>query len=153
MGVDPGKNGAVCVLGYDGSIVDIYRMPETLGDLHDICESWEPHTVCHDFDTVAVIEKVGAFKGNSPQSMFNFGRNYGQLEGTFFANNIPLSEVTPQKWQQHYQLGKSSDFESKTAWKSHLWATAQKLYPSVDIKKYAADAVLIARYCWERFKV
>lgn len=152
MGIDPGRNGALCVVDNLGHIVEIHKMPETKAQMGEILQNWEPGTPWHEFDVMAVLEKVGAFRGNSPQSMFNFGRNYGQLEASLFWKNIPTEEVTPQKWQQHYQLGHKADFPTDTAWKSHLWHKAQMLYPKADIKKYAADAVLIARYCWERFK-
>lgn len=152
MGIDPGRHGAVCVVDSEGKIADLYPMPATLDGLQEILDSWRPNTTWHAYEVMCVIEKVGAFKGNAPQAMFNFGRNYGNLEAAVYCTGIPMDEVTPQKWQQHFQLGKSADHATKKAWKDHLWIKAKKFYPGVDIKKYAADAVLLARYCWERYK-
>lgn len=152
MGIDPGKNGAVCVLDSNGAIVQLDKMPETPHELIENIESWTS-TAWHPGNSLmCVLEKVGAHRGNAPQAMFNFGRNYGNIEAILISNRVSFQEVTPQKWQQHFQLGHKKDHDSDTAWKSHLWQSAKKLYPEAKIQKYAADAVLIARYCWERYR-
>lgn len=151
MGIDPGANGAICVVDDEGKIVEIYRMPATIAELKEALDSWTD-TAWHRNITHCVIERVQGMTGQSASAAFNFGRNYGTLEATVYMKAIPYETVTPQKWQQYFQAGKSKDFATKTLWKSHLWMMAKKLYPLKNIPKYAADAVLLARYCWERFK-
>lgn len=151
IGIDPGRNGAICVLDHGGAIVELEKMPESMEALKTVLESWTD-TAWHHCLSRCVMERVQGLPGQSAPAAFNFGRNFGQLEAAVYFSLIPFETVTPQKWQQHFQAGNSRDFASATAWKTHLWMMAKKLYPMQDIKKYAGDAVLIARFCWEKYK-
>lgn len=88
--------------------------------------------------------------------MFKFGRVYGALQAMCAAHQIPVLEVTPQRWQAEMLEGipgiqKTS---GKKDTKKMAQLAAQKLFPSLTIPKKhdgLIDALLIAE--WGRRKL
>lgn len=140
MGIDPGKNGGICILDQSGEVLTLIKMPATPGDLYNFLVE---HSDCN----ACVLEKVGGMPGNGGSAMFNFGKGYGWLEMALIACKIKTVTVTPQKWQKYYQLGSSSSC-THTEWKNKLKAKAQQLFPSLGkkITLVTCDAMLIAEY-------
>ena len=92
------------------------------------------------------LEKVGfGMPGQSSKATATFARHNGHLEMALLSLGIKTVEVTPQKWQKHYQLGKSSEF-TNTEWKNRLKACAQQLFPREKVTLAVADALLLAEY-------
>jgi crossover junction endodeoxyribonuclease RuvC len=141
LGIDPGVSGAVAF--YFPSAperIAVEDVPVAGGEIST------PHLasmIRRYAPTMAVIERVQAFRGQGVVSMFNFGRSYGDVRGVIGALNIPLHLVTPQKWKKHFSLSSDKD-------QSRLLAI--RLFPSVaehfKLKKHdgRAEAALIARY-------
>ncbi len=140
IGIDPGKNGAICILSNEGEVLTLDKMPATPNDLYSFLQE---HSDC----SACFLEKVGGMPGNGGSAMFNFGKGYGWLEMALIACKIKTVTVTPQKWQKHYQLGSSSTC-THTEWKNKLKAKAQQLFPSLGKKVtlVTCDALLIAEY-------
>ena len=140
MGIDPGKNGGICILDQSGEVLTLIKMPATPGGLYNFLVE---HSDCN----ACVLEKVGGMPGNGGSAMFNFGKGYGWLEMALIACKIKTVTVTPQKWQKYYQLGSSSSC-THTEWKNKLKAKAQQLFPSLGkkITLVTCDAMLIAEY-------
>lgn len=140
MGIDPGKNGGICILDQNGEVITLIKMPATPSDLLNFLAE---HSDCG----ACMLEKVGGMPGNGGSAMFNFGKGYGWLEMALIACKIKTVTVTPQKWQKHYQLGSSSSC-THTEWKNKLKAKAQQLFPSLGkkITLVTCDAMLIAEY-------
>lgn len=140
MGIDPGKNGGICILDQSGEVLTLIKMPATPSDLYNFLVE---HSDCN----ACVLEKVGGMPGNGGSAMFNFGKGYGWLEMALIACKIKTVTVTPQKWQKYYQLGSSSSC-THTEWKNKLKAKAQQLFPSLgkEITLVTCDAMLIAEY-------
>lgn len=140
IGIDPGKNGGICILSEDGKVQELVKMPATPEDLYIFLSEHTRGTVCY-------LEKVGGMPGNGGSAMFNFGKGYGNIEMALIACGIKTVTVTPQKWQKHYQLGSSSSC-SHTEWKNKLKAKAQQLFPHLGkkITLVTCDALLIAEY-------
>lgn len=99
-----------------------------------------------------LLEKVHAMPKQGVTSMFNFGENYGYIQGLLEANSIPYEFVTPQKWKKEF--GVTSD-------KNTSIEVCKRLFPNVNLKrtercrKYDdgfAEAVLIAEYCRRKLK-
>lgn len=142
IGIDPGQNGGIAVLDMEGTVVEVVRMPETPKDIYDFLGGYLPE------DAVAYLENVGnGMPGQSSSATAKFARHCGHLEMALLARNIGTNEVTPQKWQKTYQLGKSSGYK-KTEWKRRLKEKCQQLFPSLGKKITLAtcDALLIAEY-------
>ena len=142
LGIDPGKNGGLCILSTDtNDVVMLDKMPQTPTDLSNKLES-----IRENFWPIkCYLEKVGGMPGQGGAAMFTFGYNFGQLVQALTDYKIPHELVTPQKWQTAtYCRGKSG--ESKTAHKNRIKDTAKRLYPQSKITLWGADAVMIAQY-------
>lgn len=135
LAIDPGASGGLA-FGPASKPPALVAMPDTL---HDLVEVIRDAQCDHAF-----LELVGGFIGkNQPGSaMFNFGCNYGQIQGVLAALGVPFTLVRPQAWQKALSLGNSTGM-SKTEWKNKLKAKAQQLYPSLKITLSTADACLI----------
>jgi hypothetical protein len=148
IGIDPGKQGGLVLIGDDGG-VGYSVMPATDLDLWRWFQAWNLE------GAVAVIEKVHAFPAQGRSSCFEFGRGYGALRMALTAACIPFETVGPRVWQPAVGVP-SKKGEPKKAHKERLRAKAQELFPSLLIwtephtkeKQLAiADALLIAWYC------
>lgn len=142
IGIDPGLAGGIAVLGEDGEVLDVTKMPGTPLDILYYLERWKER------DVVCVLEDVGhGMPGQSSSATAKFARHVGHLEMALLALGYMTTTVTPQKWQKTFQLGKSSG-HSKTEWKNKLKAKAQQLFPSLGKKITLAtsDALLLAFY-------
>ena len=140
IGIDPGANGAMAVIQQD----DVYGFPFkqiSMTLISSMLEDCSDKRTCH-----ALIELVHAMPGQGVTSMFNFGHNFGMLEGLLIGAGIPYDRVTPQKWQKEFGLYKLPD-ETKTAKKNRHKELAQELFPTLKVTHATADALLIAEYC------
>jgi crossover junction endodeoxyribonuclease RuvC len=144
LGIDPGQNGALCILS-DGSIYDLRPMP--IYQLKTKKEFNLP-TIKHwllQADHV-VIENVHSMPKQGVSSAFKFGKGFGILIGMCVASGISHSLVTPQKWKKHFGIGRDKGLAIKKA---------IELYPSIDLLATPrsrtahdgmAEAYLIAKY-------
>lgn len=145
IGIDPGALGGIAVVDLEGNVIDVRKMPETPQDILDHLRKYGS-TDMFGNDCVCYMEKVGTgMPGQSSKATATFARHNGHLEMALLALGIKTNEATPQKWQKHYQLGKSSDY-GKTEWKNRLKACAQRLFPKEKVTLAVADALLIAEY-------
>jgi hypothetical protein len=135
LAIDPGASGGLA-FGSAGKPPALVAMPDTL---HDLVEVIRDAHCDHAF-----LELVGGYVGKAQpaSSAFNFGMNYGQVQGVLAALAIPFTLVRPQKWQKTLGVG-TTGWRSKTEWKNVLKAKAQQLYPTTKITLATADACLI----------
>ena len=84
--------------------------------------------------------------GQGVVSMFNFGMNFGFIQGVLKAYRIPYELVTPQKWKKEF---------SCTSDKNTSIEVCKRLFPKVNLKATErckkdhdgmAEALLIAEY-------
>ena len=141
IAIDPGVNGAFAILGHRGEFIKADELPrfDKLVDavaFGALVASYAPAS--------AVIERVGAMKGQGVTSMFTFGAAYGVAIGVIGGYGIPFALITPAKWKAHFRLvGKPKDAARELA---------IRLYPEaashLSLKKHQgrADALLLARY-------
>lgn len=137
VGIDPGKSGAMAVIHADGSVdtspFDLIWYSKKMSQIKD--------------DSVmCCVEKVGAMPGQGVVSMFNFGHNFGVIEGLLRAYDIPYQLVPPQTWKKEFSLNsdksKSIEVCQKLFPKVNLLATERSRKPNDGI----AEAVLLAEY-------
>ena len=76
--------------------------------------------------------------------MFSFGEGFGFLKGCLMSLGFRVVLVRPQRWQKQLSLG--SKKEHGKAWKNHLKANAQRLFPNAEITLKTADALLLLEY-------
>lgn len=167
IGIDPGINGAIAAISKNDSEthVNVYEMPETERDIHDLFQS----LVKQGYKT-ALIEKVASMPGNAARSMFTFGRGYGAVRMAMICNGIVFEEVLPRAWQEtlgivpRKKVPKSEKTVSKDQkrklaalsslykkeHKNQLKAKAQQLFPYVRVSLQNADALLICEHAHRR---
>lgn len=147
MGIDPGANGGVAIISNKREIVHVYSMPEmNWYEFECVCRS---ANVGHIF-----LEKVHAMPGQGVTSMFTFGEGYGRIKGWIEALTMPMTLVTPQRWQKIIHQGCSGDKP-----KIKTLQAIRQLYPGQSLLDPTkpksskahdgiADAVGIADFGW-----
>lgn len=136
IGIDAGKSGAMAIIR-DGEIELIpFDADDYSRALLRIDET----------DAVCCLERVTAMPKQGVVSMFNFGMNFGLIQGLLMANKIRYELVSPQKWKREYEV---------TGDKNTSIAVCKRLFPTVNLKRTIiskkdddglAEALLIAEF-------
>ena len=147
IGVDPGNFGAIAL--FEGNqLISIHDMPivsmERNGKIKNSMSAQQFAFILKDLRIdYACVERVGSMPGQGVSSVFAFGRSAGVIEGVLAALEIPITYVTPTKWQQSMNRGIGKDASRHRA---------MELYPKFadyfKLKKHdgRAEAVLIGAY-------
>ena len=142
IGIDPGKNGGIGILAVNNNqLVSefTYAFDETT--LINILDELQYSYCCR-----CTLEHVHAMPKQGVSSTFNFGMNFGFIQGVLKAYGIPYELVTPQKWKKEF---------SCTSDKNTSIEVCKRLFPSVNLKATErckkdhdgiAEALLIAEY-------
>lgn len=136
LGIDPGVNGGIAIIGGPDYIHTFSMKDKTERDVNQFLFCWMGSDHSDDF---AVIEKVSSSPQMGVRSAFTFGRSYGFLRGILTGEDIPFEEVSPQKWQKELGCLTKGD-------KNVSKARAQQLFPQLKITHAIADALLLAEY-------
>ena len=137
IGVDPGKNGGIAIIDSDGVIAFPFSEERLLIELDGIAQEYE--CICY-------LEHVHAMPKQGVSSTFNFGMNFGFIQGVLKAYEIPYELVTPQKWKKEF---------SCTSDKNTSIEVCKRLFPNANLKATdrckkdhdgMAEALLIAEY-------
>ena len=140
IGIDPGKNGGIACMRDEGKQAEVFSYDDdVLIDNLEIAYNNDVNVICY-------LEQVHAMPKQGVSSTFNFGMNYGFIQGVLRAYNIPYELVTPQKWKKEF---------SCTADKNTSIEVCKRLFPNVNLKATErcrkdhdgmAEALLIAEY-------
>lgn len=146
LGIDPGLSGALAI--YDGEELLVFDIPtfeitkngkvKKRIDLMGLLNILRSQKVDHCY-----LEKVNAMPGQGVTSMFSMGRTFGHIEMALAACDVPVTEVTPQKWKKI--MGCTADKDSSRLRASQMLPLFSQNW---DKKKHAdrAEAALIALY-------
>lgn len=143
IGIDPGKSGALAVI-YTDENNEPFRVKVVPFDPWVYREVLE--TCVDNNRVVCCVEKVGAMPGQGVVSMFNFGHNFGFIEGMLHSRRIPYQLVPPQTWKKEFSL--SSDKQASID-------VCKKLFPDISLlatprsrkdSDGMAEALLMAEY-------
>lgn len=94
LGIDPGQKGGAILIDVNGAIVSSARFDGALSPVRSIA-------ACVGGRNVAVyLERVGAGPMQGVVSMFNFGVEYGKIQGYFETIGTAFTLVPPQTWQR-----------------------------------------------------
>ena len=145
LGIDPGKQGAVCIIYPDE--IETYKCPKKTIDMSSIIRTYINTCTIEDYESIVGIEKVWAQPTNGTRHAFAFGTNYGMWLGVLGSNRIEPNFILPSKWQKTYREGKGLSKEYLER-KRELKAIAQK-YVDFNVTLVTADAILIAKYLKE----
>ena len=154
VGIDPGKDGALAILGYrETPILVPFSETEYANQLRrlDFCRTEaekDLEAIMHVSATevFCVVEHVNAMPGQGVTSCFSFGQNFGVILGLLTAFRIPYELVRPQKWKRVF---------SCTSDKNTSIEVAQRMFPGVDLRRTPkcqkphdgiCEALLMAEY-------
>lgn len=142
IGIDPGKRGGIAWGATDWIQPHTQKMPATVHDLAELIYE----ITDNDYATVkCYLERVGVItrekgKPQGVNSMFTFGRGFGQIEGVLAGMRVPYEHVGSQVWQSVLKCLTGGD-------KNVSKAKAQQLFPGILKMTHAiADATLIWEY-------
>lgn len=136
IGVDPGASGALAILRGSETVTVPFSTEAYVELLQGMDAS----------NTFAIVEHVGAMPGQGSVSTFNFGMNFGIIQGVLSALKIPYELVRPQKWKKEF---------SCTSDKNTSIEVAKRLFPQANFKRTPkctkdhdgiAEALLLAEY-------
>lgn len=146
VGVDPGKAGALAVVGGEAAVV--FPMPESpqtiFGMLFDL-------TMERTYPVHVFVEKSQPMPKQGVSSVYTYGHHNGFIEGCLQALKIPYTLIKPQAWQKMMHAGADSKLELK----ERSIQVAQRLFPEVSLLPTArcrkmsdgmAEALLIAEF-------
>jgi hypothetical protein len=147
IGIDPGVNGALVVIGPNGEIVEIHDMP-TLADgaksRRAINAPLLASIIYKSHATKAFCELVGPRPGEGAVGAFGFGRSRGIIEGVLGACGVPVVMIAPPVWKR--AAGIPAGKENKDSARSVAiarWPSQAELFArKKDIDR--AEAALIA---------
>ena len=152
IGIDPGKDGALAILGYrETPILIPFSEAEYANQLRrlDAAQRFVAPSASADqpkVEVFCVVEHVNAMPGQGVTSCFSFGQNFGFVLGLLTAFRVPYELVRPQKWKKAF---------SCTSDKNTSVEVAQRLFPGVDLRRTPqcrkphdgiAEALLMAEY-------
>jgi crossover junction endodeoxyribonuclease RuvC len=147
LAIDPGAKGALAFLDIEKGELVIVDMPTVeVKRGNKVKVEISPQMVAAEIKArsprAAVLERVGAMPGQGVSSMFQFGRGVGMLEGVLAAMQIPVTYVTPQRWQK--DAGVRGGKDAGRARASELFPAYADLFKRVK-DDGRADAALM---CW-----
>lgn len=150
IGIDPGQgkttHGGIAVLKSDGSVFDVWQMPDTMSEVYELLkEVVNGGNTVYD-GCVCYLEDVGhGMPGQSSSATAKFARHCGHLEMAMYALEVKTVTCTPQKWQKMYQIAKGGEYRDR---KKALRAKAQQLFPQLGkrVNDSTSDCLLIAEY-------
>ena len=131
-GIDPGKTGALAIMGKD--LLEVYNFKKlTRKGMHELFTEFAPNI------KKAYIEKVWGLPRDTPTTAFRLGNWYGYAEMLLTALEIPHDHVAAKTWQTKLGcLTKGDKKVSKTK--------CESLFPKLSVTQANADAVLICEY-------
>lgn len=148
IGIDPGKNGGIAVIQdinrYKHKVIDNYVYSDD--KLIELIKLYEYIHRVDNEHIFCILEYVHAMPKQGVSSTFNFGMNFGFIQGVLKAYGIPYELVTPQKWKKEFSV---------TSDKNTSIEVAKRLFPNVNLKATErckkdhdgmAEALLMAEY-------
>lgn len=147
VGIDPGKKGAMAIIGYSHETGETYMckiIPYDPQEYIKALKQYNNATVC--------IEQVHSISNQGIASSFTFGSMYGWLLGMLDTIGVSYQAVSPQKWKKDFGLLRSDKSKSVDVCQ-HLLPNAN-LYRTDRCKKPddgMAEAALLAIYARRHF--
>lgn len=152
IGVDPGKQGFITVMNCDGIVH--YPIP-LIGkelDMHGLSELLiKISEGCVPEKTMVVIEDVHALPRSSAGATFTFGGVCYAIRMGFTMCGLPVTLVSPKKWQKEMYLGIKPNPDKKVM----SIQASKRLFPNQDLRRSdkckkpddnLTDSLLIAEY-------
>jgi len=160
IGCDPGAKGAFCLLVPQDDKPPILNFVDN--DLHvDMLNTWLKN--CNNLYNIkmSMLEDVHSLPVMTAKSNFSFGKNLGIVDTLLRLQSFGLDKVKPKAWQKEVGVKPIPKGTKRTPvqLKNEVAALCESLYPGCDIrgpkgglKDGRSDALMIAHYCYLKYK-
>ena len=156
IGVDPGLDGAVCVL-IDGKVAEVHDIPTfeiTVGKSYSHGAASKKRRkvdvlglfrifAAHPDTAFVLIEQVWAMPKQGVMSAFTFGKTAGSIEACIGLSTLPMHTVSPLAWKKELRVTNDKDGARSRAIElfpeGYEWFSRKKDHNR-------AEAALIAHY-------
>lgn len=147
IGLDPGKKGAMAIMGYSNTTGERYMMKIIPFDPQEYIKTLKQFngaTVC--------IEQVHSLPREGVKSVWSFGQTYGWLLGVLDAVGLSYQTVPPNLWKKDFSLLRTE--------KKQSIEVCKRLFPNANLKRTErckkdddgmAEAALLAIYAQRHF--
>lgn len=147
IGLDPGKKGAMAIMGYSNTTGERYMMKIIPFDPQEYIKTLKQFngaTVC--------IEQVHSLPREGVKSVWSFGQTYGWLLGVLDAVGLSYQTVPPNLWKKDFSLLRTE--------KKQSIEVCKRLFPNANLKRTErckkdcsdfAEALLLAEYARRHF--
>ncbi len=156
IGIDPGLDGAVCIIDPKKDIIIFFDTPTlTIQRGKSKKREYNINSMADFFIEVSrsnpsarikvALEKIHSMPGQGVRSMFSMGEGFGIWKGIIAARLLPLELITPQAWKKAMMAGMGKE---KDASRQKALQLFPDLSDKLNLKKHhgRADALLIAEY-------
>lgn len=159
IGVDPGVNGGIAVLGRNGAVLWVFGLDPALPERELAKKCGEAADILKMAGGgPAFFEKVQHMSGDGGKGSFTFGGVYRFVRACLIMKEVILVNVTPMAWQSHLGCLTGGNKEVSLAKAKELYPeqfnaktgpSGNKVKPMPEYAQMRiADALLIARYGW-----
>ena len=152
IGVDPGVNGGMVMMAFNGEVEDVYsfsgqtvdEVVARMGEMSEYIKN-QKEIIPRGVKGRVYLEKVTYIKGDGGMGAFTFGKVFGGLLFGFKALGMDVILVPPVLWQSRLECMTGGN-------KNVTWNKAKEIWPTVfsgQTKGWGlsvADALLIAEY-------
>lgn len=143
IGIDPGLEGAVCILSRTGKIKRMVDMP-VVKDKENNLWQFDSKLLYNVFITckpgsVICIEKIESRPHQNVKATWTQARIVGGLDFLIHLFDFQIIYVEPKRWQLYYNKTKGSD-------KNESITIARSIFNYEFDRPDTAEAALIARY-------
>lgn len=133
VGIDPGLRGGIAALDGHGTVVGVWPMPVTGGEIHaagiaDVLRSLRCLDTLQDIGGVT-LERVSAMPKQGVSSTFAFGTGWGMVRGVCAALGVPVVLVPPTMWKKHVLVGLPHDKDGALRYCANRWPQTDLIPP------------------------
>lgn len=144
IGIDPGANGGLAVMGESGVLTFSYKKENGFSD---VLREIKAQAEIEGEEVKAFVEYLTGVNGGKYQLTgrqgFVMGTSYGKIIGALEALEIPFELVKPQKWESIYAgIASKRGMDKKRA----LCSVAKQMFPAAKATMQTCDAILIAEW-------
>ena len=148
IGIDPGKDGAVVLVGTAGALLEMWRVPKVGKDYNELGMVQLMARLAGMGAKRAAIESFIAMPGLGSKTLVSIGLGHGLWRGAMVAAGLGYEIIRPQDWQAGIPGRKDSKGKSLKGadMKNVLKAEAIRRWPKIEQHSGICDAALIAEF-------
>lgn len=148
VGIDPGATGALCFIDTADWTIEVFDMPsfwiEVNGKRRRVVDKEALASLVHSRrPRLLSTEKVHSMPDQSAQSVFTFGRFYGQIEMLSVMSGAEFLETDPAVWKRQMGVSADKDF---SIFRAKQLVPASSVYLTRKKDHDRSEAILLALF-------